>query len=59
MAKINAKTIHTARHVCLTTMTMLLMWQTQAFYSNRVTASRLLVTSKQKHPVIWWLNALK
>jgi len=27
-----------------------------AFYSNRVTASRPMVTTKQKHPVILWLN---
>jgi len=27
-----------------------------AFYSNRVTASRPIATSKQKHPVILWPN---
>jgi len=27
-----------------------------AFYSNRVTASIVIATSKQKHPVILWPN---
>jgi len=27
-----------------------------AFYSNHVTASRPIATSKQKHPVILWPN---
>jgi len=31
MARVNAKTIHKVRHVYLTTMTVLLMWQTQGF----------------------------
>jgi len=31
MARVSTKTIHTVRHVYLTTMTVLLMWQTQHF----------------------------
>ena len=48
MARVNAKTVHTVRYVCMTTMTVLLMLQT-AFYSNHVTASRPIATSKQKN----------
>ena len=47
MARVNAKTVHTVRYVCMTTMTVLLILQT-AFYSNHVTASRPIATSKQK-----------
>jgi len=56
MARVNAKTINTAtvRHIYLATMPVLL--SANAFYSNHVTASCPLVTSKQKHPVIWWPN---
>jgi len=32
MSRINAKTIHTVRHVYLTTMTVLLMWQSQCIF---------------------------
>jgi len=46
VARVNAKTIYTVRHVYMTTMTVLLMLQT-AFYSNRVTASRPIATSKK------------
>jgi len=31
MARVNAKTIHTVRHVYMATLTVLLMWQTQCF----------------------------
>jgi len=31
MVRVNTKTIHTVRHVYLTTMTVLLLWQTQRF----------------------------
>ena len=52
MARVNTKTIYTVRHVYLTTMTVLLMLQTQHFILRRVTASRPIATSKVKHPVI-------
>jgi len=52
MARVNTKTIYTVRHVYLTTMTVLLMLQTQHFILRRVTVSRPIATSKQKHPVI-------
>jgi len=48
MARVNAKTFYTVRHVYMTTML--------AFYSNRVTASRPIATTKQEHPVISWPN---
>jgi len=48
MARVNAKPIHTVQHIYLTTMTVLLLWQTQALYFNRVTASCPIVTSKKK-----------
>jgi len=46
VARVNVKTIYTVRHVYLTTMTVLLMLQT-AFYSNHVSASRPIATSKK------------
>jgi len=32
MARVNAKTINTVRHVYLTAMTVLLMWQTKRLF---------------------------
>ena len=52
MVKVNAKTIHTVNHICLTTMTVLLVWQTQRFILTHATSTGPIATSKQKHPVI-------
>jgi len=51
MARVNTKTIHTARHVYLTTMSAANVTN-PTFYSKCVTASGPLATSKQKHLVI-------
>ena len=52
MARVNMKTIYAVRHVYMTTMTVVLMLQTQHFILRRVTASRPTATSKQNIPVI-------
>jgi len=52
MARVNMKTIYIVRHVDMTTLTVLLMLQTQHIILTVSLPADLVATSKQKHPAI-------
>jgi len=56
MARVNMKTIYIVRHVDMTTLTVLLMLQTQHIILTVSLPADLVATSKQKHPAILWPN---